>query len=189
MKALTLLAVWLLPAAALAAPAAPASDGLNLKFDPQKPLSIVADRLSADDAASQAVFSGNVTAVQDTFRLRSDSLKITYDRTAAGKNAAPGNDTAAIKHLEADGHVVMTSDEASASGDRADYAPQTGLLNMSGNVVLTQAGRVIHGARLHANTEKNTATVEGDAGNRVRVLLPGEAHDAKGKKPRRTPAG
>ena len=155
--------------------------GLNLKPDAAKPLNVTADRLAADDAKSQAVFSGNVVAVQDAFRLGTDTLTVFYDKKSGGGAAAgDAGDTGAIKRLEAVGNVRVTSSDASASGNRGDYDPVSHVLNLYGNVVLTQNGRVIRGEHLTANTEKSTAVVTGaGASKRVQVLLPGQDTAAK----------
>lgn len=165
------------------AAAAPNAPGLNVKLDRSKPLSITSDKLNADQAASQAVFTGNVIVIQDTFKLRSDLLRVTY--AGDGLSNKSMNDSSALKRIEAEGNVVVTSDDASAKGDKADYRPNENKLIMQGNIVLTQQGRIITGDLLTADTLNNTATVTGKTGGRrVQVLLPGEspaeAKDASG---------
>ncbi len=159
-----------LAACVLLAPHAQAADmkGL-LKGDSSQPLNITSDTLSADDNASKAIFAGNVLASQGSFNLRSAELHVYYDRQAQSGNK--GGDAGAIKKVEAHGKVVITTPDAAASGSDAVYYPATGLLNMTGNVVLTQGNRVIKGATLNADTNKGTVRIDG-GGQRVHTLLP-----------------
>lgn len=148
---------------------AQAPGGLG-SHDTSQPIEIVADRLTVEQAASRAVFSGNVQATQGEMLLGADRLVVHY---ALGEDdAAPDQ---AIRRIEAEGNVSIASAAESAVGEEGFYDVVGGRIELAGNVVLTRDANVIRGDRLEIDLEQQVATMSArpgrPAGERVRAIF------------------
>lgn len=96
--------------------------------------------------------------------------------------AAPVAGSQEIDRLEATGKVLVTSKDQTASGDSATYDGKTEVLELRGDVVLTQGKNVVRGDRLVVEMQTGRARVLSTT-RRVQMLLtPGsEAKPAGGQ--------
>lgn len=163
---LPLLAVLLLLAAA--GPVAAAGDtarlpeafeGLGVSGD--DPIQFQATTVEIREKEQVAIFSGEVVVRQNNTVLRTARLIVTY---AAG--GAEG--TRRVSRLEADGSVLVTSGEQTASGERAVFDTADNTIVVTGQVVLTQGKNVIRGNRLVVDIDSGQARMEG---GRVQMLI------------------
>lgn len=158
----TLVLAWLL--LALAAASARAQTGISA-HDPTLPIEITADRLTVEQARRQAVFAGNVEAVQGEVTLRADRLVVHYELEQGGTAGR------AIRRIEAEGDVVLASPEESARADRAVYDVVAGTIVLEGSVILTRGEDVVRGGRLDIDLNRQTAVVVASGSERVRALF------------------
>jgi lipopolysaccharide export system protein LptA len=139
--------------------AAHAQTNINLggmEVDTSAAVEVTADSLSIDQANGSAVFDGNVMIVQGDLRLTAGRVEVIY-----------GADTSEIARLLAsEGVTFVTADEA-AEAQQADYDIASGLLVMTGDVLLTQGPSAISAGQMTINVTDGTATMEG----RVRTVL------------------
>lgn len=143
---------------ALSAPAW-AQTNVNLggiAVDTTAALEATADSLSVDQDTGQAIFVGNVVIVQGDLRLTADQVEVVY-----------GTDTSQIDRLIATGNVTFVTAEEAAEAQNADYDITTGLLVLTGDVLLTQGPSAISAAKMTINVSDGTATMDG----RVRTIL------------------
>lgn len=143
--------------------AAPASGSQNLglgSHDSNAPIDITADNFAYDLNAKIGTYTGNVVVIQGDMHLRSDKMNV---------NVTQGKPT----HIEAIGHVVVTSPNSTATGDKGvyDLGPRT--ITMTGNVVLTKEKDVMRGTKLVMDMNTNVAHLyaQGMPGGRVRALF------------------
>lgn len=148
-----LLAAAVLPADALAQGQGPFG---GFKHDRSAPIEITSDALEVRQAQNLAVFSGEVVAGQGTLRLTADRVEVTYDA-----EAEDDSETGAIQNLEATGNVFISNGAETAQGSEAQYDVESGLITMTGDVVLTQGQNVISGQRLTINLNEGQGRVEG----------------------------
>lgn len=148
---------------AVHAPAA-AQTGLAT-HDSTLPIEISADRLTVEQAKRQAVFSGNVEAVQGEVTLRADRLTVHYDFEGGGTT---GN---ALRRIEAEGHVVIASPQESAQAERGVYDVVAGAIVLEGSVVIARGEDVVRGGRLDIDLRRQTAVVQAAGSERVRALF------------------
>jgi lipopolysaccharide export system protein LptA len=128
----------------------------SIAADGDTPVEITADSLSVDQDTGRAVFSGNVLVVQGDIRIGAGQVEVFYD--------AEGN---AITRLVAgDGITFVTATEA-AEAATADYDLATGLLLLSGEVLLTQGRNALSSDRMTLDLRSGTARFEG----RVRTVF------------------
>lgn len=131
------------------------------------PIEIAADALELDQDAGVAVASGNVTAVQGDVTLTADRLAVAYTPAAGA-----GPDV--IRRLDATGNVTVALPGQTARGDAGSYDVDSGIITLTGSVVLTRGDNVVRGETLVLNLNTGTSRIDGGAGDgdgRVRGLF------------------
>jgi len=168
MKTVSTLAAFAFPALVLAlgvvAPAA-----AQLAANSKAPVDVAADDLRTDNKNCIATYTGNVEALQDTARLRTDLLKVFAAPNAkgGGGGAAPmSNSCGGITRIEAHGAVYYVSPEQRVHGDDAIYEAGPDTLTVTGDVVATQGQNVLRGTRMVINNQTGEGHMEGDAKGR-----------------------
>lgn len=152
-KLMVLAAVCLLAAPAFA------QTNINLggiRADSSAPVEVAADNLSVDQDSGTAVFSGNVVIGQGDLRLSAGSVHVVYS-DATGDIA---------QLLASDGVTFVTSTEA-AEAQNADYNLTTGVLTLSGDVLLTQGASALSAQTMTINVNSGAAQMSG----RVRTVF------------------
>jgi lipopolysaccharide export system protein LptA len=152
-KLMVLAAVCLLAAPAFA------QTNINLggiRADSSAPVEVAADNLSVDQDSGTAVFSGNVVIGQGDLRLSAGSVRVVYS-DATGDIA---------QLLASDGVTFVTSTEA-AEAQNADYNLTTGVLTLSGDVLLTQGASALSAQTMTINVNSGAAQMSG----RVRTVF------------------
>ncbi len=145
--ALSLLCVVAVPAFAQTAPAAG-------PMTSSQPIEINADSLEVRQQENIAVFTGNVIAVQGTTKLKSDVMTVHYRKKEEAPGApkeqagslAPGQN--AVEKIEVNGHVLMTTPEETANGDRGIYEVDNHQVRLMDHVVLTRGRNILKGDTL-----------------------------------------
>jgi len=127
------------PAPAPDAPPAPAPTGEAgaeaPKADAPPPeITVKADSIEMFLDKGQAVFVGHVRATDQNIELRADRMVVTFD------------DQQRITHIEAESNVVVIHESGRASGGRAKFALEEGVLRLFENPVIEQPGSRIEGA-------------------------------------------
>ena len=146
-------------------PPATAQEGGLAAHDASQPIEINADRLEVNQKANEAKFFGNVEAVQGGMHLRSDQMRVVY---ALGEGS---NDGQAVRRIEVEGNVVITSPSETARGQSGFYDVPGNKIELEGDVVLERGGNVIKGARLDVDLAASTAAVTAAPEGRVRALF------------------
>jgi len=134
-----------------------------------EPIHIQSDRLLIDNAAGEAEFIGNVLAKQKETVIKSDRLKIFYNKeTIPDDNTAAGEKS--INKIVANGHVNIQFDNRLAEADQAVYTAETKTIVLSGeNSRITSENNLISGekiimyrndGRIIVESGKNTGRVE-----------------------------
>lgn len=122
----------------------------GLRQDTGLPVEVDAEKLSVDQAAGGAVFEGNVMVRQGEMRLTAARIQVEY-----------GADGTGISRLHATGGVTLVSPEDAAEAQEAVYTIDTGIVVMTGNVLLTQGNAAISGEALSINLRDGTGTMTG----------------------------
>lgn len=146
----------------------------GFKHNRKAPIEVTSDALEVRQAENLAIFSGDVIAGQDTMRLNSDVLEVTYD-----EQSESDSETGAIKHMLAIGNVFISNGAETAQGKRAEYDVESGKINMTGSVVLTQGGNVISGETLVIDVNTGRGRVEGGRVKSIFTPKSAEQDDTK----------
>jgi lipopolysaccharide export system protein LptA len=131
-----------------------------------KPVQIEAATLEVRDKEKIATFSGNVHAIQGDTDMRSKTLVVFYEEDSAAKTgikaAQPGpGGSSQIKRLEADGDVIVTQKDQTATGNKGIFDMRTNTVTLVGNVVISQGQNVLRGDRLVVDLTTGVSRVEG----------------------------
>lgn len=145
---------WVLGAGMLAAQTNIDLGGITV--DTSAAIEVSADSLSVDQDTGQAIFSGNVIIGQGDLRLQASNVEIIYVA-----------ETSDISQLIATGNVTFVTADEAAEAQKADYNVVTGMLTLSGDVLLTQGASAISAETMTINVTDGTATMAG----RVRTVL------------------
>lgn len=127
-----------------------------ITVDTAAAIEVTADSLSVDQETGQAVFDGNVVIGQGELRLTASRVEVVY-----------GTDTSEIARLIASGDVTFVTAEEAAEAMQADYDVISGILILTGDVLLTQGASAISAEKMTINVTDGTATMDG----RVRTVL------------------
>lgn len=151
---MTLRSWALLAALALLAPLAQAQEAKiafgALEQDTSLPVEVAADQLSVNNADGTANFSGNVVVTQGKMTLAAAQMLVKY--AADGKS---------IDQLIATGGVKISNLADVAQGSEAVYTVASGMIELSGVVLLSQGGSTLTGQKLTINLRDGTGTMSG----------------------------
>jgi lipopolysaccharide export system protein LptA len=131
-----------------------------------EPVQIEAASLEVRDKDKVATFSGNVHVIQGDTDLRSKTLVVFYEGDDAGKGgikaAQPGpGGSSQIKRLEANGSVLVSQKDQTATGDKGVFDMKTNTITLMGNVVVSQGQNVLRGERLVVDRVTGVSRMEG----------------------------
>jgi len=125
-------------------------------------IEISADRFVVRADSNESEFSGNVVVTQTGLKVFADRVIVHYG--AGG--------TTDISSFEALGAVKIVSEQQTATGSRAVYAPKTRLLRLTGDVVVVNEGGTVNAQELVVNLASNiTEFSSGENGQRVTGLF------------------
>lgn len=154
--------VLLVGAGAAAAQQGGVPFGVPGEHDADEPVEITADSLDVDQLAGTATFRGAVVVGQGALRLAASEVEVTYGEDAAGATA--------IRLIRATGAVTITNGAEAAEGARALYRVEDGVIELEGDVVLTQGPNAVAGDRLRIDLASGRGVMEG----RVQtIIVPG----------------
>ncbi|SPF78995.1 Lipopolysaccharide export system protein LptA [Aliiroseovarius pelagivivens] len=125
----------------------------GLKHDSSLPIEISADQLTVDQASGAATFQGNVTIGQGDMRLSAGKVRVEY---------ATGTDTTGeISRLHATNGVTLVNGAEAAEAREAVYTIATGMVVMTGGVILTQGQNALSSDKLTVNLRTGTGQMDG----------------------------
>ncbi len=128
----------------------------GMTVDTSAAIEVTADSLSVDQDTGQAIFLGGVIVGQGELRLQADKVEVIY-----------AAETSDISQLIATGDVTFVTAEEAAEAQAANYDVETGMITLSGDVLLTQGASAISAETMLINVADGTATMQG----RVRTVL------------------
>ena len=134
----------------------------DMKQDTSLPVEVQADTLSVNNADGSAAFSGNVRVKQGEMVLSAGAVTVEY-----------GADKKAIANLHATGGVTIANLADAAEAREAVYTIDSGVIVMTGDVLVTQGPSTLAGQKLTINLKTGQGTMEGRVST---VFVPGKAN-------------
>ena len=128
------------------------------------PVDVTADTQDYTNSQCVNVWRGNVEALQETARLRTDLLKAYFQsKSKAGSSSTSCGD---LVRMEAQGAIYYVTPQQRVHGDAATYEAATDTLTMTGDVVAVQGQNVIRGQKMVINTKTGEGHMIGSATGR-----------------------
>ncbi|MCK0140219.1 LptA/OstA family protein [Aliiroseovarius sp. F47248L] len=125
----------------------------GLKHDSTLPVEISADQLQVDQSDGSATFSGNVQIGQGDMRLSAGRVRVEY--------ATGADTTGEISRLLASDGVTLVNGAEAAEAREAIYTISSGVIVMTGDVILTQGQNALASEKLTVNLQSGTGTMDG----------------------------
>lgn len=122
----------------------------DLDQDTTLPVEVQADQLSVNNTDGLAVFSGNVRVTQGEMVMVAGEVQVKYG--AEGKS---------IDQLIASGGVTITNLGDAAEAKEAVYTIDSGVIVLTGDVLLAQGPSAMAGQKLTINLKTGTGVMEG----------------------------
>ena len=152
----------LMASAAAALCAAPAA--AQLAKHPKAPIDITADQLETHSTDCVSVWTGSAEALQDTSRLRADTMIAHLEVTKGRQPGATGAGCGALISIEAKGNVYyVSSDGRRVHGDNGFYDEHNTTITITGDVTAVDKQNVMRGTKMVYNTQTGEGHVEGSA--------------------------
>jgi len=162
------------------------------------PVDITADQLDVQNQKCLAIYTGDAEALQDTSRLRANTINI-YNKALPPRSGAQnasgepgGTSCGALDRMEADGQVYYVTPNQVVKGDHAVYNAGDKTIVVTGDVVVSQGKNVTAGTRLVINTDTGVATMassvhgRGQAGRVRTVVYPNQSQTGAAAKSSQT---
>lgn len=111
------------------------------------PIEITSDELEYLKTEQQAIFSGNVRAVQGELDVRSDAMLVYYD----SKKDQIGKVKNTISRLETNGNVQLITPKETAKSDYGVFNVDENVITLTGKVVLNSGKNMVKGDKFVYN--------------------------------------
>ena len=126
-------------------------------YDNSLPVEVNADRLDLDQSSGAATFTGNGIVGEGDLRLTGDVVDVEYATEGPGQ----------IERLHARGSVTLATGAETAEANEAVYTIASGLVVLTGDLILSQGDNALAGEKLTVRLDDGTGVMEG----RVRVIV------------------
>ena len=144
----------------------------GFKHDASQPIEVSADSLEVRNVEKMAVFRGNVDVRQGVMRMRADRIEISYGGSGEKSSSVPSGIPGAggsIDRLQAIGDVLISNGKEQAEASLADYNVVTGVIELTGDVLLVQGGNIAKSDRLTIDLATGTAQMKSEG--RIQMKL------------------
>ncbi|VEW10467.1 Lipopolysaccharide export system protein lptA precursor [Moraxella caviae] len=138
-----------------------------LPSDSKQPIRLLADKATYVERTGVTTYSGNVTVEQGTLKIAADNITLNLDNNRSIKNAVATGRPATMQQ-------VVTKEKGLAKGqaNRIDYDTTTGIITLTGNAKLTQAGASFSGNVIRYSLSKGDVEANAGGGQRVELIFP-----------------
>lgn len=183
----TLAITSILGLALVAGPAA-----AQLAQSSKAPMDITADELETQNADCVSIWKGNVEALQDQSRLRTDLLRVFFEK--ASKSGSNSTTCGAVKRIEAEGSVYYVTPQQRVHGDHAVYVADSDTITVTGDVVAAQGQNVLRGERMVIDNKTGQGHMETSVRGRNKpgrvrgVFYPNQSNSPQGGQQGAAPA-
>ena len=127
----------------------------------KSPVDITADQAEVIQSKCLAIWRGAAEAIQDTSRLRADTITV-YSKPNVGKAGDAQASCGKPDRFVADGHVYYVTPDRNARGDHAVYTTGNDQIVMTGDVIVVQGENVAIGDKLIIDVASHQARMVSD---------------------------
>ena len=146
-----------------------------LPSDANQPIRLLADRATYSERTGVTTYSGKVTIEQGTLKIAADNLTVNLDTNNRSIRSAVATGRPPTMQQ------VVTQEKGLAMGqaNRIDYNAVTGIVTLTGNARLTQAGSSFSGNTIRYSLSEGDVEANAGAGQRVELVFPPSGSDSR----------
>ncbi|OOS26245.1 lipopolysaccharide transport periplasmic protein LptA [Moraxella pluranimalium] len=139
-----------------------------LPSDANQPIRLLADRATYSERTGVTTYSGSVTIEQGTLKIAADNLTVNLNTNNRSINSAVATGRPATMQQ------IITQEKGLAKGqaNRIDYDAVSGIVTLTGNAKLTQAGSSFSGNVIRYSLKDGDVEANGGGGKRVELIFP-----------------
>lgn len=143
-----------------------------LPSDSKQPIKLLADKATYVERTGVTTYSGNVTIEQGTLKIAADNITLNLDDKRSIKSAVATGKPATVQQI-----VTQEKGLAKGQANKIDYNAVTGIVTLSGNAKLTQAGASFSGSTIRYSLKLGDVEANGGGGRRVELIFPPSSSD------------
>lgn len=150
-----------------------------LPSDASQPIRLLADKATYSERTGVTSYSGNVIIEQGTLKITADNITLNLDDKRSIKTALAAGRPATMQQ-------VVTQEKGLAKGqaNKIDYNAVTGIITLTGNAKLTQAGASFSGNTIRYSLKLGDVEANAGGGRRVELVFPpSESNSQTGVRP------
>lgn len=150
-----------------------------LPSDASQPIRLLADKATYSERTGVTSYSGNVIIEQGTLKITADNITLNLDDKRSIKTAVATGRPATMQQ-------VVTQEKGLAKGqaNKIDYNAVTGIITLTGNAKLTQAGASFSGNTIRYSLKLGDVEANAGDGRRVELVFPpSESNSQTGVRP------
>lgn len=139
-----------------------------LPSDANQPIRLLADKATYVDRTGVTTYSGNVTIEQGTLKIAADNLTVNLNTNNRNINSV----TATGRPASFQQVVSQEKGLAKGQANKIEYDAVTGIITLSGNAKLTQAGSSFAGNTIRYSLKLGDVEASAGGGQRVELIFP-----------------
>jgi lipopolysaccharide export system protein LptA len=125
-------------------------------YDSKAPVEITSDTLEIEQDNQQAIFKGNVEAVQSNIEIKSDEMLVHYK---SGKNKI-GKSENSVSKVETVGNVKLKTPKETASSNKGVFDVDKKIITLLGNVSLQSGKNIVKGEKFVYNLQTGKSRID-----------------------------
>lgn len=139
-----------------------------LPSDANQPIRLLADKATYVERTGVTTYSGNVSIEQGTLKITADSLVVNLNTANRSINSAVATGRPATMQQ------VVTKEKGLAKGqaNKINYDAVSGIVTLTGNAKLTQAGSSFSGNIIRYSLKLGDVEATAGSGRRVELVFP-----------------
>lgn len=138
-----------------------------LPEDANQPIRLTADRATYSERTGITTYSGNVVITQGTLKITAANIIVNLSDDRSITSAVATGSPATFEQV-----VSAEKGIARGQGSKIDYNAATGIVTLTGNAHLTQAGASFSGNVIRYSLKVGDVEANAGSGRRVELVLP-----------------
>ena len=143
-----------------------------LPSDASQPIRLLADKATYSERTGVTTYSGNVTIEQGTLKISADNITLNLDNKRSIKSAVATGRPATMQQI-----VTQEKGLAKGQANKIDYNAVTGIITLTGNAKLTQAGASFSGNTIRYSLKLGDVEANAGSARRVELVFPPSTGD------------
>ncbi|MDO5652098.1 MAG: lipopolysaccharide transport periplasmic protein LptA [Moraxella sp.] len=138
-----------------------------LPSDANQPVRLLADRATYSERTGVTTYSGNVIITQGTLKINASDIVVNLSSDRSISSAVANGRPAKFEQI-----ITQEKGLAKGQANKIDYNAVSGIVTLTGNAKLTQAGASFTGNTIRYSLKAGDVEANAGGGQRVELVLP-----------------